>query len=148
MPYHQEQKFFPYSVSQLFNLVADVEKYPEFLPWCSAARILKSNENIFYAQLIIGFKGFNEKYTSKVTLVPSLNETDKATISVEMEEGPFTHLINEWKFTPKENGVTVDFLIDFSFKLKFLEKIMSSMFEEAFIKMVKAFEERAKVIYK
>jgi coenzyme Q-binding protein COQ10 len=141
MPKHSETRILPYTPLQLFNLVADIETYPKFLPWCTAARILKCEENLLIADLVISFKGFTEKYTSKVKLIPHTS------INVEMVEGPFTHLHNLWQFKPTPEGTEVYFEIDFGFRSKLLEKMIGLIFETALAKMVEAFEQRARVVY-
>lgn len=133
----------PYSPQQLFDMVAEVARYPEFLPWCKAARIYSRNGNEFLADLVIVFKGFTEKYTSKVTLHP-----DTYCIEVDMVEGPFHHLDNHWRLEPLENGGTMIHLeLDFRFKSRILEGLIGGMFQRASEKMVAAFRERAKELY-
>lgn len=141
MPSHSEQQVLPYSAQQLFDLVVDIDKYPEFLPWCRAARILERKENEFLGELVISFAHMTERYTSRVVLNPS------NAIDVTMIKGPFEHLINRWKFTPAGEGTQVDFFIDFKFKSKILDKLMGSMFAKATDKMVGAFSERARQLY-
>jgi coenzyme Q-binding protein COQ10 len=151
MPKHFEERISAYSSIQLFNLVADIEKYPEFLPWCSAAKILSKDNNLLIAKLLIGYKGISESYTSKVILTPPRNVDEIGAIEVEMTEGPFSHLKNNWQFVPETHhhrNCNIKFSIDFAFKSKFLENIIGSFFEKAFLKMVSAFEERAYYLYK
>ncbi len=133
----------PYTPQQIFDLVADVARYPEFLPWCKAARILSREGNEFLADLVIVFKGFTEKYTSKVTLHP-----EEYKIEVDMVEGPFHHLDNHWILKPAENGGTLICLdLDFRFKNRLLENLIGGMFQRASEKMVSAFRERANKLY-
>lgn len=142
MPKHQENRTLPYSQAQLFDVVADVAKYPEFLPWCQGARIWKREENIIYADLIIGFKMFREQFTSKVTL----NEPDA--ISVDYIKGPLKHLTNEWHFIDNQDGsCTIDFMVDFEFKNSLFERLVGGLFTEAVHHMIQAFEKRADVLY-
>jgi coenzyme Q-binding protein COQ10 len=142
MPNHAEKKLVPYSVEQMFDLVAEVDLYPEFLPWCLASRITKKEEEFFYADLIIGYKMIREKFTSKVTLSYPDN------IHVEYIEGPMKFLSNQWKFIPQQDGgCMIDFYLDFEFKHKVLENLMGLFFEKAFQKMVGAFEQRANSLY-
>ena len=141
MPTHAEQKFLPYSPDKLFDLVADIESYAEFLPWCVGARILRRDGNVVYADLIIGFKMIRETFTSKVTL----NRADR--IDVEYEKGPFKHLKNHWEFKPHPDGCSIDFYIDFEFRSRILRKLIEPLFHEAVRRMVSAFEGRAKSIY-
>lgn len=154
MPSHSEQQFSPYSPKQLFAMVADVEKYPEFLPWCRAARILSrsvipaqagilnDNKEEFLGELIISFAHITESYTSKVTLNP-----EAGIIDVVMVKGPFEHLTNHWKFTAIEGGTNIDFALDFKFRSKMLEKLIGGLFSRATAKMVDAFKTRADALY-
>lgn len=141
MPSHYETKILPYTSQQLFDMVADVARYPEFLPWCSAARILEHTNNTFLAELIISYHHIKESYTSHVTLMP-----DRA-IEVVMVKGPFEYLTNQWKFTPEDAQTRIDFSIDFQFRSKLLEKIMNGFFTKAAQKMMGAFTTRADFLY-
>lgn len=148
MPAHKESRHLPYSPKQLFDLVADVEKYPEFLPWCVAARINKRMENILHADLVIGFKTFRESYTSHVTLLEPTSPDGLYEVRARLVHGPFSHLMNDWVFRPgKIGGTDIDFSVDFKFKSAMLEAIIGQFFDNAIHKMVTAFEERAKVLY-
>jgi len=141
MPQHSEQQFLPYSPEQLFDLVADIERYPEFLPWCVGARIVRREEEKVLADVIVGFKALRETFTSKVTF-------DRPSgIDVEYQKGPFKHLENHWKFEPAEGGCNIAFFIDFEFRSRLLKSIMGPLFGEAVRRMVGAFEERAKDLY-
>ena len=93
MPTHSEKRFLPHSPDQLFDLVADVEDYPNFLPWCVGLRVKSREQNILRADMIVGFKVLREQFTSKVTLTP------KQQIDVEYLDGPFSYLQNCWKFS-------------------------------------------------
>lgn len=141
MPEHSERRILPYTSEQLFNLVADIESYPEFLPWCVGTRILKREENIIYADLMVGFKMVREVYTSKVILDrPDL-------INVEYQKGPFKYLNNNWKFKNYGAGCEIEFFIDFEFRSRVLRSIIGPFFGDAVNRMVSAFEDRAKVVY-
>ncbi|KAA0683959.1 type II toxin-antitoxin system RatA family toxin [Roseomonas genomospecies 6] len=142
MPTHAEKKVLPYTPEQMYRLVADVEKYPEFLPWCLAARIRRREGNVMYADLVIGFKMVRERFTSRVEL-----DEENRRINVQYTEGPFQYLNNHWIFTPHEGGVCVDFYVDFEFRSKMLQKIMGVLFNEAVRRMVQAFETRAAQLY-
>lgn len=142
MPTHAERRVLPYTPQQLYDLVADVERYPEFLPWAVACRIRKKQDNVIWADLVIGFKLIRERFTSKVTLHP-----EKLAIHVEYVEGPFHHLNNHWVFEPHPDGCTVDFYVDFEFRNKVLQTIIGALFNEAVKRMVAAFETRAKQLY-
>ncbi|CAA7625474.1 type II toxin-antitoxin system RatA family toxin [Magnetospirillum sp. UT-4] len=143
MPTHAEQRPLPFTPDQLFALVADVEKYPDFLPWCVAARIRKRDGDVFFADLVIGFKLVRERYTSKVVLNRAAMRID-----VTYTEGPFHHLNNHWVFTPTADGGTViDFFVDFEFRSKLLQKLIGALFGEAVRLMVASFEKRARELY-
>ena len=147
MPAHKETKILPYSAKQMFNLVMDIEKYPEFLPWCSFAKVTKIiDENNLNADLIIDFKGFSQKYSSDVRSTKiGDNELE---INVAAIDGPFKNLINNWRFKNIIDGCQVEFFIDFEFKSIILEKMIGLIFARATDKMIEAFEQRAKFIYK
>jgi coenzyme Q-binding protein COQ10 len=142
MPTHAEKRVLPYTQEQLFNLVAEVERYPEFLPWCIAARVRRREENLIVAELLIGFKMVRERFTSRIVL-------DRPNrIDVSYEEGPFKYLNNHWIFTPLANGCTeIDFFVDFEFRSAILQKIIGVLFNEAVRRMVAAFETRARQLY-
>ncbi|MFH1803447.1 MAG: type II toxin-antitoxin system RatA family toxin [Pseudomonadota bacterium] len=142
MPTHAERRKLPYTPEQLFDLVADIDSYSEFLPWCAASRVRKREGDVLHADLVIGFKMFREKYTSKVTLQRP-NRVD-----VEYLQGPFKYLNNHWVFEPAEDGGTwLDFYVDFEFKSSILQKMIGMVFNEAVKLMVGAFETRAHQVY-
>jgi coenzyme Q-binding protein COQ10 len=141
MPTHAEERFLPYTPEQLFDLVAAVERYPEFLPWCVGARILRREGNVFYADLMIGFKMVRETFTSKVTL------SRPERIDVEYQKGPFRRLTNHWVFKRERDGTVIDFFIDFEFHSRLLRKMIGPLFNEAVRRMVSAFETRARAVY-
>ncbi len=146
MPTHSEKRQMPYKAEQMYDLVADIAKYPEFLPWCTGARIRSEREidgsSVVDADLIISFKMFRERFTSRVTLHPEDHK-----IEVEYLDGPFKYLINYWHFVPSETGCTADFHVDFEFKSKVLQALIGVVFGEAMRRIVKAFEDRAKALY-
>lgn len=145
MPTHAEKKIFPYSPEQLFNLVADVEKYPAFLPWCSAIRVKSRQGNVIVADMVIGFKIFRETFTTKVTL--QRPEGGTGNIDVEYLNGPFHYLNNHWTFEPYDGGCQVGFFIDFEFRSIILQKTIGVVFNEVVARMVGTFEKRADEIY-
>ncbi len=131
----------PYTPEQLYDLVADIEKYPEFLPWCQNARILSKSETEIVADLSVGYKFFQETFRSRVHLTP------KTRIDVEYIKGPFHHLKNHWTFKEgPDQETTIDFFIDFQFKNSFFQRATQAVFETAFDKMLDAFEKRAKEV--
>jgi len=143
MPKRFIEKTLPYTQQQLYDLVSDIESYPKFLPWCEGARINSRKGHKVFADLLIGFDSINGKYTSHVTFDP-----EHYTISVELVEGPFHHLVQKWEFAKvSDEETSVLFDIDFKMKISLLEKIIDQMFEKAFDKMMVAFEKRAKELY-
>jgi len=142
MPTHAEQKILPHRPEQVFDLVADVARYPEFLPWCIATRIKSNDGGVMIADMVIGFKVFREQFTSKVTLERPNR------IDVEYQNGPFRYLENHWLFKPEGDGhCLVDFNVDFEFRSKILEHAIGRVFTEAVHRMVTAFEIRATHLY-
>ena len=142
MPTHAETRHLPYSAKQMFDLVADVGRYPEFLPWCQDARVFENDGAIMRADLVVGFKLFRERFTSEVALTPP------KTIAVRYLDGPFKRLENHWTFeTNGRGGCIVDFYIDFEFHSRFFQGAMEAVFNEAVRRMVGAFEKRAAALY-
>ncbi len=142
MPTHAEKRILPHSSEQMFDLVAGVEDYPEFLPWCVATRIRQKDEDLIVADMVIGFKMFRERFSSRVTL-------DRPNrIDVEYTDGPFKYLNNHWIFSPHGDGeCLIDFYVDFEFRSKILQKMIGVVFNEAVGLMVNSFEKRAKALY-
>lgn len=140
---HIEQKKVPYSADQMFALVAAVDQYHEFLPWCVASRITKiESAEIFYADLIVGYKMFRERFSSKVVL----NNQDH--IYIEYLHGPLKHLKNHWRFIAEPDGsCIIDFSVEFEFKNKALQGLAQMFFHEVIRRMVGAFEGRARKVY-
>jgi coenzyme Q-binding protein COQ10 len=141
MPTHAEQRVLPYTPEQLFALVADIERYPEFLPWCIGARIKERQPNLVVADLIIGFRVFRERFTSRVVLDPP------GKIDVTYAEGPFRYLDNHWTFERAPEGCRIGFFVDFEFKSRLMQKVIEVLFSEAVRRMVGAFEKRACDLY-
>ena len=142
MPTHAEQRILPYTPEQLFDLVAAVDKYPEFLPWCVGSRINSREGNVILADLVIGFKMFREKFTSRVTL-----DKENMRIDVEYMDGPFRYLNNHWIFEDRPEGCNIDFFVDFEFRSMLLQKTIGMLFNEAVQRMIAAFESRAHDLY-
>jgi coenzyme Q-binding protein COQ10 len=141
MPRHSERRFLPYTPDQLFDLVADVKRYDEFLPWVSAVRVRSSSETEMVADLIVGFGAFRERFTSRVT------KQRPSQIEVDYVEGPLKFLHNEWRFEPAEGGTNLGFTVDFAFKNRIFEAVAGQVFDRALRKMTNAFEERANALY-
>ncbi len=142
MPTHAEKRVLPYTQEQLFELVADVRRYPEFLPWCVGARVISRTETELVADLTIGFKMFRESFRSHVTL------NRPGHIHVRYLNGPFRYLNNHWRFHPQAQGTEVDFFVDFEFKSRLLQAVIGTVFNEAVRLMVRAFERRAYALYR
>lgn len=149
MPTHAEKRTMPHSADEMYALIADVERYPEFLPWCAACRVrgrrpLPEGEGeVMDADLVISFKLFRERFGSRVTLRP-----EARTIDVEYLDGPFRYLNNHWKFEPMgEERCEVDFFVDFEFKSGLLQRVIGVVFNEAMQRIVRAFERRAAELY-
>lgn len=142
MPTHAERRIVPYTPEQMYNLVADVEKYPEFLPWCVDVEIRSKRGNVIEADTAVGFRALREKFLSRVTLAPQ----DKR-IEVEYLNGPFSYLNNHWVFHRHPKGCEVEFYIDFEFRSRMLQLVMGAVFNEAVRIMVRSFESRARQLY-
>ncbi len=141
MPTHAERQLLPYRPDQLFDLVADVGRYPEFLPWCVGARVRSRTETDEVADLTIGFGPFRESFTSRVTL-------DRPhRVKVRYENGPFRYLNNQWDFIPHADGTEVAFFVDFEFRSRILQAAIGLVFNEAVRRMVNAFRRRAESVY-
>lgn len=148
MPAHHEEQILPYTPQQLFDLVIDIERYPEFLPWCRAARIITREADYFTGELVIAFHHLTESYTSRVVADAPDVEGKTGTIEVTMIKGPFNHLTNSWKFEPVEAGTKITFDLDFKFRSRIMEKLIGSLFGKATSKMVQAFTARANQMYR
>ncbi|HET9512080.1 MAG TPA: type II toxin-antitoxin system RatA family toxin [Sphingomonas sp.] len=142
MPKHNETRHLPYTPEQMFDLVADVRAYAEFLPWVSAIRVRSDGESEMVADMIVGFKGLRESFTSRV------QKTRPEHIRVDYVDGPLQYLTNDWKFRPDgQGGCLVDFCVDFAFKNRMFEMIAGQVFDRALRKMIGAFEDRAAKLY-
>ena len=141
MPSHRETRHLPYSAEQMFDLVADVKRYPEFLPWVSAMRVRQDSSTETVADMIVGFKGLRESFTSRV----EKKRPDR--ICVDYVDGPLKHLRNEWHFRPEPGGCAIDFSVDFQFKNRVFEMLAGQVFGTALRRMIGAFETRAQALY-
>lgn len=148
MPTHSETRHMPYTAQQMYDLVADVAKYPEFLPWCAAARIRSikpagDGSNVMEADLVISFKVFRERFGSRVVLWSEARKID-----TEYLDGPFRYMKSSWAFADApEGGCNVSFFVDFEFRNAILQKIIGVVFNEAMQRIVRAFESRAAALY-
>jgi len=142
VPRHTEQRRLPYTPEQLFDLVADVKSYAEFLPWVAAVRIRSNSETETIADLVVGFRALKETFTSKVT------KRRPEAIVTDYIEGPLKYLHNSWKFAPDgEGGTIIDFCVDFAFRSRIFESLAGQMFDRALRRMIGAFEDRAHALY-
>lgn len=142
MPRHTETRNLPYTPEQLFDLVADVKRYQEFLPWVAATRIRSDSETDMVADLVVGFRALKETFTSRV------RKQKPSEIVIDYVEGPLKYLHNSWKFKPDGKGGTdVQFCVDFAFKSRIFESLAGQMFDRALRRMIGAFEERAASLY-
>lgn len=146
MPTHSETRPLPYTAQQMYDLVADVGSYPQFLPWTAAARIRKDepqgDHRLMEADLVISFKVFRERFTSRVLLWEEARKID-----TEYLDGPFKHMKSNWKFEERDGGCTVHFDVDFEFRNAILQGIIGVVFNEAMQRVVRAFEARAEALY-
>lgn len=146
MPTHSEIRHLPYTARQMYDLVADVGRYPQFIPWISASRVRsvtpEVGHEVMLADLVVGFKMFRERFLSRVTLW----ETE-GRIDTEYVDGPFKHMISKWEFVDTEDGCEVRFDVDFEFKNRLLQGAAGLFFHEAMQRIVRAFETRAHALY-
>jgi coenzyme Q-binding protein COQ10 len=143
----RETKIMQFSAKQIYDLVIDIEKYSEFLPWCKKSQIIQRiNYNNLQAELLINFKNFFEKYTSDVHF--GILENGDYFVDVIAIKGPFKSLVNKWRLTEiNEKECLVDFYLEFEFNSKMLSAMLSTIFASATQKMIFAFEQRAKELY-
>ncbi len=142
MPRHAERRVLAYTPEQLFDLVVDVEQYPEFLPWCIGAAVTARHEKSFVADLAIGFHALKTSYVSKVEF------ERPSRIDVALVQGPFRHLDNRWQFSDAGPGRTeIAFEVDFEFRSLLFSKMMTPIFGGAVKRMIREFESRAKHLY-
>lgn len=136
----------PYSAKQMYDLVADVARYPEFLPWCAAARVRSEvpvdDTIVVEADLVIAFKVFRERFGSRVVLWP-----EQKKIETRYLDGPFKFLVSDWVFRDTDAGCDVTFFVDFEFKNAILQSVIGLVFNEAMHRIVRAFEDRAHALY-
>jgi coenzyme Q-binding protein COQ10 len=146
MPSFETRRQVPFTPREMFDLVADVERYPEFLPLCEGLRVLSRDDEgdprTLVAAMDVGYKGIRETFTSRVTL-------DRAVpiVRTDLVQGPFNKLVNTWDFAETPGGCDIRFFIDYEFKSMILQMLVGGVFEQAFGRFAEAFEERAHVIY-
>lgn len=146
MPNFETTRRVPFSARQMFDVVADVERYPEFLPLCEGlvvrSRESKGAETVLVATMTVGYRAIRESFTSRVTLRPEEGE-----IRVAYLDGPFSHLDNRWQFRDADGGSHIDFFIDYAFSSRVLALLMGAVFDKAVRKYTAAFEARAHALY-
>ena len=146
MTSHAEKKYLPYTAKEMFDLVADISAYPEFLPWCAAARVRKEMQKgevmQIEADLIISFKVYREKFGSRVLL-----DTSNYVIETDYIDGPFRYMHSVWSFENCKDGCEVKFDVNFEFKNAMLQSIIGLVFNDAMQRIVRAFERRASDLY-
>ena len=141
MPSARETRILPYSREQMFDLVADVARYPEFLPWVVATRVRSDTATEMVADMLVGFKAIREKFTSKVL------KQRPDHLQVRYIDGPLRDLDNSWTFRKHDTGCAVDFSVDFAFRNIVFERLAGQYFDRALRRMIEAFEERAHALY-
>jgi coenzyme Q-binding protein COQ10 len=146
MPKFETTRRVRHSPDQMFSLVADVERYPEFLPLCEGLTVRSRRERdgatLLVADMTVGYKAIRETFVTQVLLKP-----EERRIEVQYVEGPFRHLENRWRFLPAPDGCDVVFFIEYEFRSRMLGALMGTMFERAFRMFAEAFEKRADAIY-
>ena len=146
MTSHAETKYLPYTAKEMFDLVADISSYPEFLPWCAAARVRKEVQKgevkQVDADLVISFKVFREKFGSRVLL-----DVSNSIIETDYIDGPFRYMHSVWSFEDCKEGCEVKFDVNFEFKNAILQSIIGLVFNDAMQRIVRAFERRASDLY-
>ncbi|ABD55148.1 type II toxin-antitoxin system RatA family toxin [Jannaschia sp. CCS1] len=146
MPNHSETRQLPYTAKQMYDLVADVAKYPDFIPWTIATRVKSvepvDDHAVMHADMVVGFRMFREKFLSRVALWEAEGKID-----TEYVDGPFKYLISNWEFTDTETGCDVHFKVDFEFKNRLLQGAAGLFFMDAMQRIVRAFEKRADALY-
>jgi coenzyme Q-binding protein COQ10 len=146
MPSFETRRHVPFTALEMFDLVADVERYPEFLPLCEGLRVLSrdgdGDPRTLVAVMDVGYKAIRESFTSQVTLDRSV-----PSVRADLVDGPFNRLVNQWSFTDTGNGCDIRFFIDYEFKSMMLQLVFGAAFERAFGRFAEAFEERAHTVY-
>jgi coenzyme Q-binding protein COQ10 len=141
MPSHSETRVLPYTPEQLFDLVMDIEAYPRFLPWCTAARIHTRAKNALEADVVIGYGPLSERFSSRV------HYTRPKEIEVEYMKGPMRNLHNKWRFKKAKGGCEVDFEVEFTMKSRLFGVLVDQFFHRVLARMIDAFEKRAEALY-
>ncbi|MBF0126475.1 MAG: type II toxin-antitoxin system RatA family toxin [Magnetococcales bacterium] len=142
MPRIRISETVPFTPEQMYALVVEVERYPDFLPWCASTRVWDRTPTQFMAEMTVSFKGIRETFRTLDIIVPDRR------IEINLKDGPFKYLASIWTFAPVPNGTQVDFFIDFTFQSRMKEMIMGPVFSEASRRMLAAFKTRAAEVYR
>lgn len=143
MPKIRVSETLPFTCQEMYDVVVDVESYPQFLPWCSHSRVWDKKDDQFVAELTVSFKGVREKFQTLDEIVPNRK------VTITLKSGPFRHLISTWEFRPLEGSRTkVDFFIDFKFSNRMKEMLMGPVFTQISKQMIQAFKRRAMTLYR
>ncbi|MBI1239543.1 MAG: type II toxin-antitoxin system RatA family toxin [Alphaproteobacteria bacterium] len=147
MPQIEDRRVVPHSAERMYGLVADVERYPDFLPWCAALRVLSrrpgDDGETLDAEMMIAYRGLHERFTSRVTLRPQAHE-----IQVEYLDGPFLNLANQWRFEPLGPlACRVHFRLEYAFRSRVLGTLAGRVMGPVFERMADAFQARADALY-
>jgi coenzyme Q-binding protein COQ10 len=142
---YNNSKYLDYSSDKINAIILDVEKYPEFLPWCDGARLISQEEGLIYAELKANFKGFTETYTSRVK---HYKKDNIFFVEVEAVDGPFKYLYNNWEINPTNKESIVSFHIKYEFKSRIIDMLSAKFFQIAALKIIDAFEKRAEYLNK
>jgi coenzyme Q-binding protein COQ10 len=146
MPTFSTKRRVPFTASEMYAVVADIERYPEFLPMCTGLKVTsrkttESGEELV-ARMSVGYKSINEAFTTRVRLEPKI-----PSVNVSYVNGPFKHLENRWRFFDAPGGSEIDFYITYAFKSAMLGMLVGAAFDSAFRKFTDAFEARARIVY-
>ena len=148
MPRFESTRRVPYTAEQMFAVVADIEKYPLFVPMCESLRVLSRDKTdastTLAATMAIGYKAIRETFTTRVILSA---DAEPPRIDVAYLDGPFHHLDNRWRFIERGNGSDVHFFLDYQFRNAMLGLVMGAVFDKAFRRFSQAFEDRARAVY-
>jgi coenzyme Q-binding protein COQ10 len=146
VPSFTTQRRVPFTPKEMFDVVADIERYPEFLPLCESleveSRTATAEGSVLVARMAVGTKAIREAFTTRVTLEPGA-----PAILVEYLDGPFSHLENRWRFLPAPEGTEIDFFIDYEFRSSLLALLVGAAFDNALRRYAEAFEARARTLY-
>ena len=147
MPRHVLKRVMPFTPGELFQLVGDVERYPEFVPWVTGMRTWNQRVDIDGASVVdaeasVGFAFLREKFATRV-----IRDPGDHSVEVDLLRGPFRHLKNCWRFAPHPSGTEIEFMIDYEFKSRFLQAMLEANFDRAVDRLIGCFQRRAETLY-